>query len=529
MSNINNFNDPLFLHPSDAPGMTIVSEQLTGVENYGIWSRAMLIALRAKNKTAFIDGTCARPPAGSPTSNQWERCNALILSWIMNSVSKNIFGGIVYSSDASVVWSDLKDQFDKVNGSRIFSIHRELGKLTQGNDTISVYFCRLKQLWDEYSSLVVLPSCECTAARKYVEHDQQHRLLQFLMGLNDSYMHIRTVAHNVTGDIVEPSPKTAARSGSSFTPAQYAEILQLLEGTALISSHTNAAAKPLQGTDTSAANMAGQFHDSAQADWIIDTGANEHMTGNFHCCAGDCVLTSVYLINRTPSPLLNNKTPFEVIFGKTPSYEHLKVFGCLCYAASLHISHKFSPRANPCVFLGYYVLQKGYKVMDLDTKRFFVSRDVVFHESHFPFAAKSRSNPFFPASKSFFDSSPLEDHHLFADLDTSSIPVNNVDEVPSIPVHTTPPIPLRRSSRVAQPPTWTKDFSCPTLPSSSTTHCHYPISNHINYSTFSPSYQSFLTALSFTTEPRSYHEAIADPRWKNAMDLELAALDSNHI
>ncbi|XP_075480626.1 uncharacterized protein LOC142521286 [Primulina tabacum] len=110
----------------------------------------------------------------------------------MNSVSKDIFGGIVYSSDASTVWSDLKDQFDKINGSMIFSLHRELGRLTQGNNTISVYFCKLKQLWDEYSSLVTLPSCECAAARKYVEHDQQQRLLQFLMGLNDSYMHVRS-------------------------------------------------------------------------------------------------------------------------------------------------------------------------------------------------------------------------------------------------------------------------------------------------------------------------------------------------
>ncbi|XP_073270446.1 uncharacterized protein [Primulina huaijiensis] len=159
--------------------MTIVSEQLTGVENYGVWSRAMLIALRAKNKITFIDGTCKCPAIGNVTLRQWERCNALVLSWIMNSVSKDIFGGIVYSSDASTVWSDLKDQFDKINGSRIFSLHRELGRLTQRNNTISVYFCKLKQLWDEYSSLVTLPSCECAAARKYVEHGQQQRLLQF--------------------------------------------------------------------------------------------------------------------------------------------------------------------------------------------------------------------------------------------------------------------------------------------------------------------------------------------------------------
>lgn len=92
----------------------------------------MLIALRAKNKIAFIDGSCGRPPVGSQTSLQWERCNALVLSWIMNNVSKEIFGRIIYASDASTGWADLKEQLDKINGSRIFSLHREIGQLTQG-------------------------------------------------------------------------------------------------------------------------------------------------------------------------------------------------------------------------------------------------------------------------------------------------------------------------------------------------------------------------------------------------------------
>ncbi|XP_073030825.1 uncharacterized protein [Primulina eburnea] len=185
-------SDPLYILPSDTPGINLISEQLVGGDNYGIWSRAMIIALRAKNKLAFIDGSCSRPELSSNTLLQWERCNAIVLTWIMNSVSKEIFSAIVYSTDAMVVWADLKERFDKINGSRIFSLHREIGKLTQGQNTISTYYSSLRRLWDEYSSLVVLPSCSCESAKKYLEHDQQHKLLQFLMGLNESYMHIRS-------------------------------------------------------------------------------------------------------------------------------------------------------------------------------------------------------------------------------------------------------------------------------------------------------------------------------------------------
>lgn len=37
---------------------------------------------------------------------------------------------------------------------------------------------------------MTLPSCSCDLAKRYIEHDQQRKLLQFLMGLNESYMHI---------------------------------------------------------------------------------------------------------------------------------------------------------------------------------------------------------------------------------------------------------------------------------------------------------------------------------------------------
>ena len=94
---------------------------------------------------------------------------------------------------------------------------------------------------------------------------------------------------------------------------------------------------------------------------------------------GHAILAAVYLIIRIPSFALSNQIPFEVLFGHPPSHAHLKVFGFLCFASTLS-NHgcKFAPRVVKCVFLGYPFGVKGYKVLDLFTKRVFISRDVVF-------------------------------------------------------------------------------------------------------------------------------------------------------
>ena len=69
---------------------------------------------------------------------------------------------------------------------------------------------------------------------------------------------------------------------------------------------------------------------------------------------GECVLTAAYLINRTPTPILDGKTPYEILFGEKPNYEHLRVFGSLCYAHKKSRSNdKFDARSRCCVFVGY--------------------------------------------------------------------------------------------------------------------------------------------------------------------------------
>lgn len=69
---------------------------------------------------------------------------------------------------------------------------------------------------------------------------------------------------------------------------------------------------------------------------------------------GECVLIACFLINRTPSPVLNWAIPFERLNGFLADYGFIRVFDTLCFASTLPLHRsKFHPRAVSCVFLGY--------------------------------------------------------------------------------------------------------------------------------------------------------------------------------
>lgn len=41
---------------------------------------------------------------------------------------------------------------------------------------------------------------------------------------------------------------------------------------------------------------------------------------------GECILTAAYIINRLPSKVIDNKTPYELIWNDKPKYDHMKFF-----------------------------------------------------------------------------------------------------------------------------------------------------------------------------------------------------------
>lgn len=82
-----------------------------------------------------------------------------------------------------------------------------------------------------------------------------------------------------------------------------------------------------------------------------------------------------------------------MLYHKSPNYDALKVFGCLCFATNIQpLKDKLAPRAITCVFLGLQTGINRYKLYDLNQKKVFMARDVVFHETSFPFTDSTFEN-----------------------------------------------------------------------------------------------------------------------------------------
>ncbi|KAL8128926.1 hypothetical protein V2J09_018081 [Rumex salicifolius] len=121
--------------------------------------------------------------------------------------------------------------------------------------------------------------------------------------------------------------------------------------------------------------------------------------------------TATYLHNRTITPTLHYRSPYQQLYNKDPNYGFLKTFGCLCYPfLRPYNNHKIDFRSLPCVFIGYSTSHKGYLCFHKPKERIYVARHVVFNESVFPYSISSINSAHHPPNSTSpgFNSNLLE-------------------------------------------------------------------------------------------------------------------------
>ncbi|XP_022030833.1 uncharacterized protein LOC110931759 [Helianthus annuus] len=115
----------------------------------------------------------------------------MVISWILNTLSHEIRGSVIYYATAQQLWNDLSERFGQSNGARLYQLQKSLGEISQSNSDIASYFTKLKSVWDELGVLNLLPSCTCGVSQDFAKREEDQRLFQFLMGLNSNYDNVR--------------------------------------------------------------------------------------------------------------------------------------------------------------------------------------------------------------------------------------------------------------------------------------------------------------------------------------------------
>jgi hypothetical protein len=95
---------------------------------------------------------------------------------------------------------------------------------------------------------------------------------------------------------------------------------------------------------------------------------------------GEAVVTTVYILNRTPTKALNGRTSYEAWHGRKPAVSHIRVFGCLAFGKELGHVGKLDDKSTLGVFIDYAEGSKAYRILDPGTQRVHTTRDVVFDE-----------------------------------------------------------------------------------------------------------------------------------------------------
>jgi hypothetical protein len=255
---------------------------------------------------------------------------------------------------------------------------------------------------------------------------------------------------------------------------------------------------------------------------------------------GEAVLTACHLINHMPSIVLNQESPFSVLYPERDPFSLTsRVFGCVAFVHVLDPGRdKLSPRSRKCIFLGYSRTQKGYRCYSPESHRYFVSTDVTFFEFTSLFFSPGQClSPDLISSHEGEDSFP-----------SPTLPIPLLSPPPQVPLASppNPPLQVYQQSQdrriVSYRPDTTSSLSEVPIPSSSIpetddlpialrrgkrTCTQHPIAHFLSYNRASPCLHSFACTLSFISIPSSYKQALSSSRWKHAIDEEMSALHKN--
>ncbi|GJV63859.1 retrovirus-related pol polyprotein from transposon TNT 1-94 [Tanacetum coccineum] len=211
---------------------------------------------------------------------------------------------------------------------------------------------------------------------------------------------------------------------------------------------------------------------------LISSGMSQDMWG-------EAILTATYLLNKIPCKE-KEETPYELWMGRKPSYQYLRVWGCLAkVVVPTPKAQKIGPKSVDCIFIGYAKNSSAYRFIvhesknpDIQKNTVMESRNASFFEHIFPCLSKETG------SSARLDDEVVQDKRQRDDNDLQDERQDQTEEEEVEP---------RRSKRAR------------------------------NEKSFGPDFVSFMVE----NEPTSYREAVTSSegqQWREAIKSEIESI-----
>ena len=229
---------------------------------------------------------------------------------------------------------------------------------------------------------------------------------------------------------------------------------------------------------------------------------------------GEAVRHAVYILNRVPTRVLKGETPYEAWKGDKPNLGFVKNFGCIAHMkVPREYVQKLDDRSKKMVYLGKELGSKAYRLFDPLTGRLNVSRDVVFEEDKgWNWTEQKQGNESGTAAGSFviIDGHDPEQHGgdvVFHDDDTGfTTPIqSHVQEASS------------EHGNNLEMSTSSGDSSEPK---------RFRLISDVYDDTQEVELPDELLFLGIE-EPGNFKDAVKEPEWKKAMQVEMDAIEKN--
>ncbi|XP_070673139.1 uncharacterized protein [Malus domestica] len=170
----------------------ITPDKLDG-SNYSSWSQSVLIYITGRGKWSYVSGTKMAPAEADALYAIWEEENAMVQSWLLNSMTRDVRAIFLRLSTAKDVWDAVIQTYSiEKDASKLYELRRQALATRQNGEPLSAYYGKLQQIWQEIDFL--RPGklkCADDIATRETEISEE-RLYDFLAGLDPHLDHVRS-------------------------------------------------------------------------------------------------------------------------------------------------------------------------------------------------------------------------------------------------------------------------------------------------------------------------------------------------